>query len=79
MTAGRFLAVFAATNTLAVAALSVFLAGGVVGIALGLVLLLLALVAFAVTARIVVLARPVRRSERSKLRRLTRDARKDVR
>lgn len=71
MTAGRFLAVFAIANTLAVAAFSAFLAGGTLGMAIGVVLTLLALAAVAVTARIVVLAGTVPR-ERVDVRRLAR-------
>lgn len=54
MIARRFLAVFAITNTLAVAALSASLAGGILGVVAGAVLGLLALGGFAVAAGIVV-------------------------
>jgi uncharacterized integral membrane protein len=53
--ARRFLIVFALTNTFAVGAFSAFAGGRA---ALGVVLALLALAGFVVTARVVVLARP---------------------
>ena len=65
----RFLIVFAATNTFAVAGFSAFSAGGGIWTALGAVLALLALAGFIVTARVVVLARPARRSPTDGLRR----------
>jgi Na+/pantothenate symporter len=67
----RFLIVFALTNTLAVGAFSAFVGGGAAGVALGVVLALLALAGFVVTARVVVPARPARRraDEARRLRR----------
>lgn len=59
--ASRFLTLFALTNTLAVGAFSAFVSGSATGVALGVVLALLALAGFVVTARIVVLASPARR------------------
>lgn len=59
--ATRFLVVFALTNTLAVGAFSAFVGGGAAGVALGVVLAVLALAGFVITARVVVLALPSRR------------------
>ena len=69
--AGRFLILFGVTNTLAVAAFSAFVRGDAAGVALGVVLALLALAGFVVTARVVVLVRPARRDadETRRLRR----------
>ena len=69
MTAVGFLLIFAATNTFAVAAFSVFAAGGARSTALGAVLALAAFTGFVVTARIVVLVRPRARSRTGELRR----------
>ena len=71
MTACRFLAVFAIANTLAVAAFSAFLAGGTLGMAIGVVLALLAAAAVVLATRIVALAGTVR-GERVDVRRLAR-------
>jgi len=76
--AGRFLVVFALTNTLAVGAFSAFVSGGAAGVALGVVLALLALGGFVVTARVVVLARPARR-DADKARRLRRQLKESLR
>lgn len=75
---GRFLIVFALTNTFAVGSLSAFMSGGALGLALGVVLALLALAGFVVTARIIVLTRPPRRRP-AEARRLKRQLRESLR
>lgn len=67
---GRFLILFAATNTLAAGSLAAFVAGGGGSIALGVLLALPAAAGFVVTARVVVLARPASRRDAAELRRL---------
>jgi uncharacterized integral membrane protein len=76
--AGRFLILFAVTNTLAVGAFSAFVGGGTAGVALGVVLALFALGGFVVTARVVVLARPARR-DADETRRLRRQLKESLR
>ena len=76
--ATRFLIVFALTNTLAVGAFSAFVGGGAAGVALGVVLAVLALAGFVVTARVVVLVRPARQRT-DEARRLTRQLKEGLR
>ena len=58
----RFVAVFAATNTLALGAVAAFARGGS-WIALGALLGILALAGFVVIARVVIVARPAPRPD----------------
>jgi hypothetical protein len=66
----RFLILFVVTNSFAVGAFSALVSGGVARSVLGVALALLALAGSVVTARVVVLARPARGSERVEMRRL---------
>lgn len=75
----RFLILFAATNTLAVGALSAFISGGAGSTAAGFVLAPAALAGAVATGRIVVVARPARRRDARELRQLRRDLGKGTR